>query len=677
MTRNRLRDASSPYLLQHASNPVHWFEWGEEAFAEARARDLPVLLSVGYASCHWCHVMAHESFEDPDIAKVMNRDFINIKVDREERPDVDRIYMDAVQTLSGRGGWPMTVFLTPDGKPFYAGTYYPPTDRPGHPSFRKVLAAMQDAWTSRRAEVNEQAQHLTGLVSVDLPSSSGLPDERSLIAAYEAIRLDFDPINGGFGGAPKFPQVSTLEFLLRNHDQEWAPDASRMLRISLAAMAAGGIRDHVAGGFARYSVDSRWSVPHFEKMLSDNALLVRLYARAAQVTGDAGFATVARETAQYLLTDLRLPEGGFASGEDADSDGEEGVYYVFTRDAIAKAAGDFAEPVCEALGVTEDGNFEGANVLQRSDVAAVAARFKIPVDEISLAVSATLAALRSIRATRNRPARDDKVIAAWNGLAARGLAEAGVALGDSRLVDAAIDAARFVLTTMRRSDGRLHRSWRRGRLGPIGYCDDHAAMALACFALYQATGDETWFVHGADLAKVIVEQFADTSGDGFFATAHDAERLITRPKNLFDLPAPSDNSLAAEVMLSMSAFTGESDWRDHLEGVLRLGARMMTQHPAGAGHMLAVAGIMLAPPLEVAVVGAERDHLVKVVNEAYRPRVFLAQGDGRDTTVVPLLMGRPASATGASAYVCEGFVCDRPVSEPEDLRNALSEVPSG
>jgi len=669
--RNRLGDASSPYLLQHAANPVHWFEWGPEAFAEARARDVPVLLSVGYASCHWCHVMAHESFEDPETADEMNRAFVSVKVDREERPDVDRVYMDAVQAMSGRGGWPMTVFLTPDGEPFFAGTYYPEFDRPGHPSFRRVLATIHDAWTNRRPDLEEQARWLTGVVSLEMPGSGGLPDQGILSRAHDAIRTEFDPINGGFGGAPKFPQAPTLEFLLRSHGEPWAPQAGSMVSTTLGAMASGGIRDHVGGGFARYSVDAHWMVPHFEKMLSDNAQLVRLYARASQVTGDRRFAAVARETARYLLTDLLLPEGGFASGEDADSDGEEGVFYVFTHAEVTAAAGDAAGPVADALGVTEAGNFEGSNVLRRADPAAVAARWKVRPEEVESAVAATLDALRPVRALRTRPARDDKVIAAWNGLAARGLAEAALALGEPGLLDAAAGATRFVLTAMRRDDGRLHRSWRRGRLGPTGYCDDYAAMALACLALYQATGDEQWFHEGATLTDAMVDLFADPDGAGFFATGEDAEPLIARPKNLFDLPTPSDNSLAAEAMLHMAAFTGESAWWDRIEGVLRLGARVIAEHPGGAGHLLAVAQVMLAPPLEVAVVGPGRDRLVAVVHETYRPRVFLAQGDGDHPSEVPLLADRTALGSEAAAYVCRGFVCDRPVSKPEDLRAAL------
>jgi hypothetical protein len=669
--RNRLGDASSPYLLQHAANPVHWFEWGDDAFAAARDRNVPVLLSVGYASCHWCHVMAHESFEDQATADLMNRWFVSVKVDREERPDVDRVYMDAVQAMSGRGGWPMTVFLTPGGEPFFAGTYYPRTDRPGHPSFTRVLTAIHEAWSKRRADLEDQSRRLTAIVATEPRREAGILDATALEGAYHGIRADFDLIHGGFGGAPKFPQAPTLEFLLRISAEPWASEAAEMLRTTLAAMAAGGIHDHLGGGFARYSVDAHWTIPHFEKMLSDNAQLLRLYALASRVTADPNLAAVARSTVGYLLADLRLPEGGFAAGEDADSEGEEGTFYVFTHAEVAAAAGEVSAPVAEVLGVTPGGNFDGRNVLQMNDPAAVASRWSMASEELGGAVDATLQALRAIRAGRTRPLKDDKVIAAWNGLAVRGLAEAAVALAEPSLLVAAEQAAGFVLSAMRRSDGRLHRSWRQGRLGPTAFCDDYAAMALGCFALYQASGNDRWFTAAAGLTRDLVDLFADSSGDGFFATGNDAERLIARPKNVFDLPTPSDNALAAEAMLHMAAFTGESEWWDRIDGVLRLGSAVVAAHPAGGGHLLAVAQVVLAPPLEVAVVGPDRAPLLEVVHETYRPRVFLAQGRGGEDRAVPLLAGRSAPASGAAAYVCRGFVCDIPVTEPEGLRAIL------
>ncbi len=663
--RNRLGEAASPYLLQHASNPVHWQEWGAEAFAAARERGVPVLLSVGYATCHWCHVMAHESFEDPAIADLMNRWFVSIKVDREERPDVDRIYMDAVQMMTGRGGWPMTVFLTPDGEPFYAGTYYPPDDRPGHPSFRRVLTAIHEAWDDRRGDLEEQGHRLAESIAIAPAAATHLPDTDALEEAYRQMAARFDPRFGGFGGAPKFPQAPTLEFLLRITGESWAPRAGEMLAATLQAMAGGGIRDHIGGGFARYSVDVAWTVPHFEKMLYDNAQLLRLYAHASTVVGDAALGAVAAEIGRYLLADLLLPGGGFASGEDADSEGAEGTFYVFRSDDVVAAARGSAAAVA-ALGVTTEGNFEGANVLTRR-------AWSAEPSELRQSVDATLAELGRIRSTRPRPQRDDKVIAAWNGLAIRALAEAAIPLGEPGLLGAAIDAAGFVLGILRDESGRLHRSWRAGRLGPEGFCDDYAAMALACLALYQATGDETWFVAGAELGREMVARFADPDGPGFFATSHDAEPLIARPLNLFDLPTPSDNALAAEVLLHLAAFTGESEWWDRLDRTLRLGVGLAAGHPEGAAHHLAVLHTRLAPPLEVAIAGPTPGPLLAVVQAIYQPRVFLALGDGSGVSAVPLLAERipqPPGATGA--FVCRGFVCDRPTSDPDVLRRLLS-----
>jgi uncharacterized protein YyaL (SSP411 family) len=435
-------------------------------------------------------------------------------------------------------------------------------------------------------------------------------------------------------------------------------------------MAGGGIRDHVGGGFARYSVDATWTVPHFEKTLYDNAQLLRLYAHAGRITGDPMLRGVARDTARYLQRDLLLPEGAFAAGEDADSEGAEGTFYLFTHDEVADAAGPDPDPVLTALGVTREGNFEGRTVLSRRDPAAVARTWGLAPEVLAARLDATLAALATRRGERSRPLRDDKVIAAWNGLAVQGFAEAAIALGDPALLDTARGAARFVLSEMRDGAG-VRRSWRRGRHGPAGFCDDHAAMALGCFALYRATGDSEWFHAGAGLTTTLVERFADPAGPGFFATAHDAAPLIARPKNLFDLPAPADNSLAAEALLNMAAYTGEAQWWQRLDTTLRLGTAIAARHPAGAAHHLAVLHTVLGPPLEVAVVGPDSAPLVAVVRDGYRPGVFLAVGDGTGDGGVPLLSGRPGPARGALAYVCRGFVCDPPLGEPASLRAAL------
>ena len=668
---NRLLNATSPYLLQHADNPVDWWEWSPEAFAEAVARDVPVLLSVGYASCHWCHVMAHESFEDPATTAIMNARFVNVKVDREERPDIDRIYMDAVQAMTGQGGWPMTVFLTPTGAPFFAGTYFPKTDRQGHPAFTRVLEAIHDAWTNRRAEVEAQAGSLVETISVPTPIGDSVPGLAALSSAYESIRSAYDPTQGGFGGAPKFPQASTLEFLLRSIGKPWAPEAEPMLIRTLDAMANGGIHDQVGGGFSRYAVDDRWLVPHFEKMLYDNALLARIYARAFQVTGLQRFADIARSTLEYMLRDLGLPGGGFASGEDADSEGEEGRFYIFSWSEFTSVTD--SEAVAEVLGVTPDGNFEGRSILHRSrPVAEVADAHGLPGDRLEADVRSTLNALATIRASRVRPGLDDKAVCAWNGLAIRALAEAGVVLQEPRYVEAARETARFVLTEMRGADDRLFRSWRAGRTSNPAFCDDYGALALGLFSLYQATSDPEWFDAGRDITSEMIELFGDEEAGGFHATGNDAEQLIARPKNLYDSPTPSDNALAAEALQHLAAFSGDPDHLERLDRVFQSASLLVDRHPIGVGHMLAVLLVSLEPAVEVAIVGrgAARQALETVVERSYRPHVFVAVGDGTEDHGIPLLENRPVSGE-AAAYVCHGFVCRAPVESPEALVSAL------
>jgi len=669
---NRLANATSPYLLQHQNNPVDWREWGPDAFAEARARDVPVLLSVGYASCHWCHVMAHESFEDPETGALMNRLFVNIKVDREERPDVDRVYMDAVQAMTGRGGWPMTVFLTPAGEPFFAGTYFPDTDRHGMPSFRRVLGAVHDAWVGKRQDVEAQAGSLRqAIAGPQLPPADG-PTRATLVAALGALASQFDDRHGGFGGAPKFPQAPTLEFLLRAARREWAPEAESMLVRTLDAMARGGIHDRLGGGFSRYSVDAHWLVPHFEKMLYDNALLARVYARAWQVTGLERFRTVARSTIEYLLRDLALPGGGFASGEDADSEGVEGKFYVFTHAEVAAAAGDDAAVAMRALGVTEEGNFEGASIVHSAaSLEAVAGEFGVTVDAVDEILSRTDGALRNLRSTRVRPGLDDKAVCAWNGLALRALAETGVAIGEPRYLEAARKTARFILDEMRRPDGRLLRTRRQGRGDIPGFCDDYAATAVGLFSLYQASGEEAWFRDAAKLTGQMVDLFLDESDGLFFATGDDAERLISRPKNLYDNPTPSDNALAAEAMQHLAAFTGVAAWSERVDAVLHAAGGFLERIPTATGHLLSVALVQATPPYEVAIVGPGQEVLVGVAQSAFRPDVFVAHGDiGGDS--VPLLAERPAIDSKATAYVCRGFVCDAPTTDPDTLARALT-----
>jgi uncharacterized protein YyaL (SSP411 family) len=673
---NRLAGASSPYLVAHAADPVDWWQWGPPALAEARSRRVPILLSIGYSACHWCHVMHRESFADPATAERMNRWFVNIKVDREERPDLDRVYLDAAQALGGSGGWPLTVFLTPEGEPFFAGTYFPPAPRHGLPAFGNVLAEVHRVWETRRDEVTEAGAGLARRLAEPLPPAATAPGPEVLITVYRALEDAYDPVNGGFGGPPKFPQASSLEFLLRAAGASWAPRAADMARHTLEAMARGGIHDQVGGGFARYSVDERWLVPHFEKMLYDNALLGRLYARAGQVTGDPFLGEVARRTLDYLLADLALPEGGFASSEDADSEGEEGRFYTFSYQDFYAAAGPAASLAAPALGVTPEGDFAGSSILHRPRTPAqVAADAGVDPAEVERAVAAALSGLAARRARRPRPARDDKVITAWNGLAIRALAEAGTILPEPRYVEAAEKAAAFAVGTLRRPDGRLHRSVRGSRAGVPGFCDDYAALALGLFALYRASGNPSWFHTAATLVDEMTRLFRDPLTGVFFATGDDAEQLIARPLDLADHPTPSDNALAAEALLTLGAYRGDDATRTAAEGIFKGAGRILESAPLAAGHLAAVLLAALAPPRELAVVGPP-DHpttraLLTVAEDSFRPAVFLARGDGVDSGGVPLLEGRTLTDGGPTAYLCRHFTCQAPTSSPDVLRSML------
>jgi len=665
---NRLAAASSPYLLQHAGNPVDWYEWGTEAFDAARDTDRPVLLSVGYATCHWCHVMAHESFEDRDIADYLNRHFVSIKVDREERPDVDRIYMDAVQAMTGQGGWPMTVFLTAGGEPFLAGTYFPKTDRGGHPSFRRVLESVVHAWAERRGELTEQAQRLSAAVGAVIPPADGVPGNEALDGAVDAWMAGFDRTYGGFGGAPKFPQAPNLELVLRLLASGSPPgrgaELEMMLTTSLDAMHAGGIYDHVGGGFARYATDRIWLIPHFEKMLYDNAMLARLYLRAWQVTGIDRYRIVAVETLEYLLSDLADPAGGFHSGEDADAEGVEGKYSVWTWDELGEVLGDERAFAAASYGATREGNFEGSNVLHRPlDLAQVADRFGITPAAAGERLAVVRRSLLAARRLRVRPAVDDKVVAAWNGLALRAFAEAAAVLEDARFRTAAVDLARFMVDRLTTPDGGLLRSWRHGRPGPGGFCDDYGAAALGLFAAYQLTGDRRWYQHGARLVGEAVRRFADPAG-GFFATESGDPTLIARPKNLFDNPTPSDNALMAEAMAVLHGYTGDAALLHLIDGVLAAAGLLIERHPTAVGQLLAVIASAPGRGRQVAVVGSPpaRRPLERVAWGRYRPDVVLAVADGPDPAV-PLLADR-VPAQDAAAFVCRDMRCDLPVADP-------------
>jgi uncharacterized protein YyaL (SSP411 family) len=662
MTSNRLASATSPYLLQHADNPVDWHEWGEEAFLVARRERKPVLLSVGYAACHWCHVMAHESFEDPETARLMNEHFVNIKVDREERPDVDAIYMDALQAMSGHGGWPMTVFLTPEGEPFYAGTYFPPEDRHGMPGFRRVLLGVAEAWRDRREELAGQGKRVVEVISQAARGSTDPLTEDLLREAVRGLRQAFDTEWGGFGRAPKFPQPMTLEVLLRAHLRGYE-GALEMVTVTLDRMASGGMYDQLGGGFHRYSTDRVWLVPHFEKMLYDNAQLARLYARAWQVTRRDHYRDVATETLDYLLREMRQPEGGFSSAQDADSEGVEGKFFAWSWDELVEVAG---QEVAEWLGASPGGNWEGTNVLRRTR------------DEPPEGWGEARRRLMASRERRVRPETDDKVLASWNGLAISALAVAGRALGRSEYVDTATHTADFVLTALRREDGRLLRAWRQGRTSGPAYSDDHALLAGACLDLYETTFDVRWFEEARRLADDLVRLFHDPEAGGFFQTGSDAETLVIRPQELADNAVPSGNSVAAEVLQRLSLFTGEAEYESAGLSALRIVRDLMARAPSGFGHALCALDLYLSASREIAILGDLSDErtrsLVEAVWERYLPNVVLAvgsPGDDRAAKTVPLLAGREQVDGQPAAYVCERFACRMPVTEPEALTGQL------
>jgi uncharacterized protein len=680
---NRLAGETSPYLLQHAHNPVDWYPWGPEALEKARREDKPILLSIGYAACHWCHVMERESFEDPVTAADMNREFVAIKVDREERPDLDSIYMDAVQAMTGGGGWPLTAFLTPEGRPFYAGTYFPNEDRHGLPSFRKVLAAIAETWRERREEVHEQARRVVeGIGRVGRLAESRDPlTEDVLRQAFAGLQRSFDSEWGGFGGAPKFPQPMTLEFLLRCHLRSH-PGALDMLTRTLDRMASGGIYDQVGGGFHRYSVDGRWHVPHFEKMLYDNAQLARLFTRAWQVTGSDRYRRVATETLDYLLREMRHPGGAFFSSQDADSEGAEGRFFVWSFEEIVEAGG---EAVAAAFGATPAGNWEGSNVLwMPMPTDAVASELGVATEELERDLDSARARLFDLRENRPRPATDDKVLAGWNGLAVSAFAEAGRALGVPEYVEAAVRAADFVLIHLRDERGRLLRAWREERTGGRGYADDHALMAEACLTLYETTFDLRFFRMARALADELLRLFRDEHNGGFFQTGSDAEALVIRPKELYDNAVPSGNSAAADVLQRLALLTGETEYERAGVSALRLVREQMAGAPTGFGQALSALDLYLSPVREVAIVGdPSGDDTRRLVDEVtvrrFLPNHVLAVASPQDQEAagtVALLEGRAPRNGRATAYVCERFACRLPVTDSEALAAQLVGEPS-
>jgi uncharacterized protein YyaL (SSP411 family) len=680
---NRLASETSPYLQQHAENPVDWYPWGEEAFERARREDKPVLLSVGYAACHWCHVMAHESFENEATARVMNERFVNVKVDREERPDVDGIYMQAVQAMTGHGGWPMTVFLTPDGSPFYGGTYFPPDDRRGMPSFTRVLQAVSEAYQDRRADVLRSAESMRKLydVAVERTRSTGALTPLLLDRAFRGLSRTHDVRNGGFGAAPKFPQAMTLDFVLAHWAQTGEAHPLEIAEQSFLSMARGGIYDQVGGGFHRYAVDAVWLVPHFEKMLYDNGLLVRLGVHLWQATKNDEVRRVTAETIRWVAREMTSPEGGFYSSLDADSEGEEGKFYVWDEEELDRLLGDDAPVARSFWGVTRAGNFEGKNILHvPNDPRVVAARTDRTESDVAAAVERAKRVLYAERATRVWPGRDEKIIAAWNALMLRGLAEAARAFGVAEYRALALRNGEFLFREMVRDRGpgdglRVMRSYKDGDAKIGGFLEDHAALGLAALALYELTFDRVWLDRARGLAASVVRWFWDDETGAFYDTPHDHERLITRPRDVTDNATPSGTSLATELLLRLSELLQDPDMRRRATYLLETLAEPMAQHPSAFGHMLGTAAMAIRGAVELALVGdparADFRALADAAADQYVPALVIAGGRPGETDDVALLAGRPATGGRATAYLCRQYACDAPVTEPSALGDQL------
>ena len=673
---NRLAHETSPYLLQHRDNPVDWYPWGDEAIAKAKREEKPIFLSIGYSACHWCHVMEHESFENEAIATQINENFVPIKVDREERPDLDQIYMNAVQMLTGHGGWPMSVFLTPELKPFYGGTYWPPRESRGMPGFNQILSAVADAWKHRREQALAGAEQFTAelqkIGQVGSVDSAAL--SRELIdAAVSQLGRSFDPTFGGFGNAPKFPHPMDLQLLLREAQRTGKTGLLDMVRLTLDRMAAGGIYDQLGGGFARYSVDARWLVPHFEKMLYDNALLAGVYLDAFLLTGNEEYARVVRETLDYVLRDMTDSAGGFYSTEDADSEGEEGLFYTWTPAEIEAVLGpDATETFCRVYDVSEIGNFEGRSILNLpKTLAQIAAILERNVNELAAELAASRAKLFAAREKRVRPGRDDKVIVAWNGLMINAMARAGAALSEPRYIDAARKAADFILREMR-DKGRLLHTWRAGVAKLDAYLDDYAALANSLVSLYEATFNEAYLADAANLIDDVIERFSDQREGGFFFTASDHERLIARTKELTDSSTPSGNALAATALVRLGKLLGRGEYLDAAERTIAAAAIIIERAPLAAGQMLLALDHYLGPSHELVLVGNLQNEDGKgastTVHRCFLPRCVIA---ARDSTADPsrssqilqdIFSGKNSQDGRPVLYICQDFACQEPAA---------------
>ncbi len=681
---NRLQYETSPYLRQHAENPVDWYAWGDEAFQRAKAEDKPILLSVGYSACHWCHVMAHESFEHLPTAQMMNELFVNIKVDREERPDVDDIYMQAVQALTGGGGWPMTVFLLPDGRPFYGGTYFPREPAHGMPAFRQVLAGVADAYRNQRAEVDRIAGELTEGLNREVLSIGGQQSALNadlLDTAAKGIGSGFDSRYGGFSGAPKFPNPMNLEFMLRTHLRTGDKVPLEQVTFTLKKMARGGIYDQIGGGFHRYSTDAIWLVPHFEKMLYDNAQLSRVYLHAYQITGDVFFKQIAVEVYDYILREMVAPDGSFYSTTDADSEGEEGKFFVWSKTELETLLGSDAPIAIEYWGVSTRGNFEGHSILNvpnEDDV--VAARLNLSVEDLRAKVEAIKHKLYAARTQRVHPGLDDKILTAWNGMMLASLAEAARVLDRADYREAAVKNADFLLTQMKQSDGRLYRTHKGGVSKINAYLEDYANAIDSLLELYQTTFEERWFVEARGLAHIVLEHFAAEDG-GFFDTSDDETGLIARPRNMQDNATPSGNAMVAKGLIRLTAYTGEARYDEAARKTLALLTEAMRRYPHGFGESLSAVDMLVSGVSEIAVVGApasgETKALLDTIQKPFRPNSItaLSPTDVVGEATIQLLSYRTIRSSKPTVYVCRHFACAYPVNTAAEVAELLSAKP--